>query len=566
MHKSTTTTFVLLVSSLVMLTVMPLLNNNNNSFLTTVVAQEENGYDPYTISNDSNNNFYNDDIYSKYPTEEKKIACQTGQFEGFFVESVEFCKLKIPRGLTGPAGPAGPQGESIIGPQGPVGETGPQGLQGFNGTQGLPGPPGSVNVTKAYVVWEDDTPGNSEIFFRASQIVGGSINLSNSTEMSFGPQISSEGNNVYVVWGERTFGNNDEIFFAVSNNNGQTFSTPLNISNTQTDSFGPQISSDGNNVYVIWQDGVDEDFTDILFAVSNNNGQTFSNPINLSNNTGNSDLPQIALSEGNNVYVVWQDDTPGNNDIFFVVSNNNGQTFSTPVDNLSENIGDSIVPQISSQGNNVYVVWQDDTPGNNDIFFVVSNNNGQTFSTPVDNLSENIGDSIVPQISSEGNNVYVVWQDVIPFVEERIFFAFSTNNGLTFSNSSDNLHGSFLVEREPKISSDGNNVYVIWRDFGPSTEILFKVSYDNGLTFSHPIFLSNDSGDDALFHQISSEGNNVYVVWSENEFVDFSYNIFSITNNQEFGTFGNIINLNNDIGDRLEPLGNASRPQISTSS
>ena len=383
--------------------------------------------------------------------------------------------------------------------------------------------------------------------------------------MSFGPQISSEGNNVYVVWGERTFGNNDEIFFAVSNNNGQTFSTPLNISNTQTDSFGPQISSDGNNVYVIWRDGVDEDFTDILFAVSNNNGQTFSTPINLSNNTGNSDLPQIASSEGNNVYVVWQDDTPGNNDIFFAVSNNNGQTFSTPVDNLSENMGDSIVPQISSEGNNVYVVWQDDTPGNNDIFFAVSNNNGQTFSTPVDNLSENMGDSIVPQISSEGNNVYVVWQDVIPMVEERIFFAFSTNNGQTFSNSSGNSHGSSLVEREPKISSDGNNVYVIWRDFGLSTEILFKVSHDNGLTFSNPIRLSNVFGNDALFHQISSEGNNVYVVWSENEF-SFSYNIFSRTNNQEFGTFGNIINLSNDIGDRLEPLGNASRPQISTSS
>ena len=177
MHKSTTITFVLLASTLVMLSAMPLFNNNN-----AAIAQERDEYNSYyTSSNDSNNNYYNDDLYSKYPTEEKKIACQTGQFEGFFVESVEFCKLKIPRGPTGPTGPTGPQGESIIGPEGPAGETGPQGLQGVNGTQGPPGPPGSVNVTKAYVVWEDDTPGNSEIFFRASQIVGGSINLSNST-------------------------------------------------------------------------------------------------------------------------------------------------------------------------------------------------------------------------------------------------------------------------------------------------------------------------------------------------------------------------------------------------
>ena len=38
-----------------------------------------------------------------YPTKDKKYVCQTGQFEGFFVESVEFCKLKIPAGPQGPA-------------------------------------------------------------------------------------------------------------------------------------------------------------------------------------------------------------------------------------------------------------------------------------------------------------------------------------------------------------------------------------------------------------------------------------------------------------------------------
>ena len=36
--------------------------------------------------------------------------------------------------------------------------------------------------------------------------------------------------------------------------------------------------------------------------------------------------------------------------------------------------------------------------------------NGQTFSTP-DNLSKTPGRSDEPQISSEGNNVYVVWTE-----------------------------------------------------------------------------------------------------------------------------------------------------------
>src|SRR5437868_4458299 len=39
--------------------------------------------------------------------------------------------------------------------------------------------------------------------------------------------------------------------------------------------------------------------------------------INLSSNAGSSLIPQVALAAGtNNVYVAWQDNTPGNNDIF----------------------------------------------------------------------------------------------------------------------------------------------------------------------------------------------------------------------------------------------------------
>ena len=66
---------------------------------------------------------------------------RTGQFEGFFVSSVEFCKhVKFDkddrkdnrRGTQGPPGPAGPAG--------------PQGIQGPIGPNGTQGPPGIVNA------------------------------------------------------------------------------------------------------------------------------------------------------------------------------------------------------------------------------------------------------------------------------------------------------------------------------------------------------------------------------------------------------------------------------------
>jgi hypothetical protein len=125
----------------------------------------------------------------------------------------------------------------------------------------------------------------------------------------------------------------------------------------------------GSNVYIVWQDDTPGDF-DIFFRVSTNNGSTFASTKNLSNNDGDSRNAQIS-SVSDAVRIVWEDTTTttaGDSDIFFKASGNEGATFGS-TKNLSNNDGGSLFPQIISSGGNIYVVWQDHTPGNSDIFF-----------------------------------------------------------------------------------------------------------------------------------------------------------------------------------------------------
>ena len=163
------------------------------------------------------------------------------------------------------------------------------------------------------------------------------------------------------------------------------------------------------------------------------------------------------------MYVVWQDATSGNNEILFAESDDNGDNFDIP-DNISKNAEDSRIPQVSSEGNNVYVVWQDDATPNNDvdIFFTASNNNGQAFSEPPDNLSNTTGSSFDPKISSEGNNVYIIWEENLANVD--VFFIASNNNGNTFPIPKVNVSNNEFGSLNPQISSEGNNVYIVWDD------------------------------------------------------------------------------------------------------
>lgn len=193
------------------------------------------------------------------------------------------------------------------------------------------------------------------------------------------------------------------------------------------------MASAGNNAYVVWWSNKSGDW-EVLFRASSDNGKTFGPKINLSNSTGRSADGKIAAEE-NNVYVVWWDNQPGNNEVFFRASSDNGKTFGSKI-NLSNNNATSDSEQLATADNNVYVVWKDNETGNNDIFFRPSTDNGKTFGPKI-NLSNSTTSSADAMIDAEGNNVYVSWWERAnnqTAIREPVMRV-SNDNGKTFGGN-----------------------------------------------------------------------------------------------------------------------------------
>jgi hypothetical protein len=284
-----------------------------------------------------------------------------------------------------------------------------------------------------YVAWlNHDADDDHKILFKRSTNEGasfGSVKILSDIIEEFlvgfrNFHIAATGNNVYVAWigGGEDHGQcpeTDDLEFVRSTNSGSSFGSVNRIVQDEICTPGGlDLEATGSNVYLVWSDrpfetacDINSRCNDILFVKSTDNGAHFGSISNLSNNDGNSIIPQMDL-HGSNVYIVWQDNTPGNFDILFRVSTNNGSTFGS-AKNLSNNAGDSTNAQISSVSDAVRIVWQDDTLGDSDILFKASGNEGVTFGS-TKNLSNNDGDSSVPQIISSGGNIYVVWQDDTP--------------------------------------------------------------------------------------------------------------------------------------------------------
>jgi N,N-dimethylformamidase beta subunit-like, C-terminal len=256
---------------------------------------------------------------------------------------------------------------------------------GFNGLPEI-----STAKNNVYVIWHDVSNG---LIFRQSTDNGTTfekaVTLSKNI-LSFNPHIVTDpgANNLYVVWLTPSSTNQSAKFninFRRSIDNGVTFEQALTLSRRDILSYDPHIatSSGINNVYVIWHNGslvryVPKEqvlVSDVMYIRSTDNGATFGNTTNLSNYSGWANNPQIAVSQGNEVYVVWQNNPQGKNgEIVLRRSIDNGATFQNAVILSNTNTTSNAVhPQIAvSQGNEVYVVWNDNATGNNEVNFVSS--------------------------------------------------------------------------------------------------------------------------------------------------------------------------------------------------
>jgi|GEM_PF-4489036 len=374
-----------------------------------------------------------------------------------------------------------------------------------------------------YIFWESSASFQpSEIFFTRGDLTDfewkkmdgtpGTENISNTLKRSNIDRVavSSDGK-PYIVWQDDTVGadpnpdKNYEILF--THWDGTKWAKMdgtagyENISQTPGyESKLPRIALDINdNPYVVWDDGLVGGNNEIYFtkwtvdpvvcapapACWTNMAGTTAGHENLSNNAGVSSQPRILLDIRQRPYVLWQDNTPGNNDIFFTKwTTNNGWTkmdgVSSGNENISNTAGNSTYDRLYDDNfrlgpdNSPYVVWQDNTSGLSDIYFThwngsqwakMDNTSGyEVISNPALNSSH-------PQMVINSSN-----QPQITWISGTALY-FSHWDGAQWAKL-DNTAGYEIVNPAgssfPLLTIDPlNNLYISWLNAVGSTSQVF---------------------------------------------------------------------------------------------
>ncbi|KAB2908565.1 MAG: exo-alpha-sialidase [Ignavibacteriales bacterium] len=238
---------------------------------------------------------------------------------------------------------------------------------------------------------------------------------------SITPKITFDGSVLYAVWEQRP--QKYQIYFSKSTDMGVNWSTPVNISNTSVDSRWAQIKWEGGRLHCVWLDSPTYPDHDIAYIYSDDGGASWSPYRKLTDDP----LPQTRVclqTFGNSVYIASQDMYQINfSDIGFMKSTDRGATWSAPV-NITNNSGNSsfadlAVAEEPNGAHRIYMAWFDNTHSapnydNSDIYFSMSTNSGDTWSQFV-NLSNNPDNSYQGRIALRrfpgSDSLFVVWYD-----------------------------------------------------------------------------------------------------------------------------------------------------------
>ncbi|NUN08481.1 MAG: exo-alpha-sialidase [Ignavibacteriaceae bacterium] len=288
-----------------------------------------------------------------------------------------------------------------------------------------------------YLTWVE----NDAIAFKYSYDLGGSwsntLLISGSSNPCGAPDVATNVPNVYIAYHQ--YVGAYEIIFQHSSDNGLTWSAMSGVTGMSSQSSYPKLASSSQYVWMLYEQLV-SGIPEIYYIRSSNHGTDWTSPVNLSNTPlATSYGAQITYSYGH-LYCTWiESPQPATSDIYFSGSSDNGATWSQPV-NITNNGRYKRSIDLLDHGNSgIFIAWDEMNEALAfDVFLAKSFDTGNTWSEPV-NVTNTSGDSRTPSLDLFGEHLYLVWSDNTLSPPQSpvpdIFFKRSTDHGLTWRDS-----------------------------------------------------------------------------------------------------------------------------------
>jgi len=365
--------------------------------------------------------------------------------------------------------------------------------------------------------------------------------ISDATSHQQSPAVAFDGTNYLVVWYDSRSGMMDIYCTRVAPNGNVLNPAGIAISIASNSQYFPDVSFDGTNYMVVWQDQRNDTFDIYASRVAQNGVVLDPAGIQISTAANDQQYPSIDF-DGTNYFVVWYDNRTGSDyDIYGTLLNTSGTVLNPTGIAISTAGNDQSMPSVSFDGTNYLVAWYDHRDGSNyDIFGARVNQSGvvqEPSGIPISNIDVT---QITPAVISYNGQWLVVWRDSRNGNYNDIYGSRISASGTVTDPSGILISASAQAQGKPAVAFDGINYLVVWqedRGGGPPFDIYgMRIDPSGNELDADAIPISTVSGSQE-YPAVAFDNDSIYlVVWQDNR-SGSGYDIFGA----RVSTSGNVL-------------------------
>lgn len=284
-----------------------------------------------------------------------------------------------------------------------------------------------------------------------------------------------------LVWADQEA---QEIRFQRFGPDGESqLEDPVNVSSSpEIFSWHPRVRLDGDHVYVLWQEIVFSGGShggEAFFARSTDGGETFSEPVNLSETThgvGKGRLTRtrwhngshdLALGPGGSVHLAW---TAFEGGLYYTRSDDRGQNFSEPVHVAGDDELPARGPSLAAGEDEVAMAWTVGEDESADIRVARSRDGDATFGER-ERATSSEAHADAPSLEQDGDGrLHLAFADSPdgPFGQYRVRYAQAPGGSLEFSEPetiADGRGDADSVSFPSLAIGDEGRLHLLWERF-----------------------------------------------------------------------------------------------------
>jgi hypothetical protein len=307
---------------------------------------------------------------------------------------------------------------------------------------------------------------------------------------SMGPCMVASNDTLHVIWSDkRTTGK--AIYYTRSIDSGQTWSTPIAITDTNGKATMPSLAVNGRNIHVVWWDSLNEvsnlpnSGNSSFYMHSIDGGNTWASKVCIDSSA--IFWPGLAVS-GTTVLVALHKGVMDSTMIWLVKSTDNGNTFGT-AQRVSTRTGYGRSEDMSTatDGKYIHMTWNDNRSGTMEIYYRRSKDMGVTWDPEVAMTSMG---SYTTMVSLDSGHV-----DISHGLDNTYWNSWirqSSDSGTTWNADEQvttNINSN-NTEEYPFLVREGSNMHITSVANGNGNdEIYYSYSGDGGATWTPQVLL-----------------------------------------------------------------------------